>query len=93
MINTIILKHEIRKLFKLSLKYPQFNLGFNCILRLRHLNEQLLNISQESSVPYVVRLTRYLAETTPIVSCFLELLFNRFSKKSFSTVQASYLYY
>jgi len=39
------------------------------------LNEQLLKSSQESTIPYIVGLAEYLANTIPIISSSLELLF------------------
>jgi len=53
-----------------------------------HLSEQLLKSSQESTVPYIVGLTEYLVNTIPIISSFLELLFERFSKNTFITKSA-----
>jgi len=48
----------------------------------RHLSEQLLKSSQGSTVPYIVGLPEYLANTIPIISSSLELLFERFSKNN-----------
>jgi hypothetical protein len=41
----------------------------------RHFSEQLLKSSQGSTVPYIVGLAEYLANTIPIISSSLELLF------------------
>ncbi|KAG4098849.1 hypothetical protein H8356DRAFT_1424405 [Neocallimastix lanati (nom. inval.)] len=49
------------------------------------INEQLLNSSQGSTVPYLVRLAHHHAKTISIIRSSLELLFDRFSKKIFST--------
>jgi len=54
----------------------------------RHLSEQLLKSSQRSTVPYIVGLSEYLANTIPIISSSLELLFERFSKNTFITKNA-----
>ena len=50
-----------------------------------HLSEQLQKSSQESTVPYIMGLAEYLANTMPIISSSLEFLFERFSKKTLSS--------
>ncbi|KAG4085845.1 hypothetical protein H8356DRAFT_1357007 [Neocallimastix lanati (nom. inval.)] len=47
-----------------------------------------LNCSQGSSVPYMVGLAEYFANALPIISSSLELLFERFSKKTPSLPRA-----
>jgi len=55
---------------------------------LRYLSEQLLNNSKGFNIPYIVVLKNYLAKIIPNISSSLELLFEQFSKKSFSTKSA-----
>jgi hypothetical protein len=50
--------------------------------------EQLLKSSQGFTVPYIVGLAEYLANTILIISSSLELLFERFSKSTFITNSA-----
>jgi len=48
-----------------------------------HLSEQLLKSSQGSTVPNIVGLAEYLANTISIISSSLELLFGGLAKKHF----------
>jgi hypothetical protein len=60
----------------------EFQLQFDTRKRW-HLNEKLLKSSQGSTVPYIVGLAEYLANTIPIIRSSLELHFERFSKNTF----------
>jgi len=50
-----------------------------------------LNVHSGSTVPFIVGLGEYLANTIPIISSYLGLLFKRFSKNIFITKSADVL--